>query len=115
MTRPFLIDQIRDEVDKHGHVTVLADPDSMYELVSYLCENEIKWGGAWITPSQMTIDKYAFRLSHGVVVEKQWHDRGRYCFYFIDSFNGETSRKLTFTSSHAASIDSSAVMELLSM
>lgn len=115
MTRPFLIDQIRDEVDKHGHVTVLADPDSMYELVSYLCENEIKWGATSITPTQQTINRYALHLSPGVVVERKLFDRDNYCFYFIDSFNGETSRKLTFTSSHAASIDSSAVMELLSM
>lgn len=115
MTRQFLIDQIRDEVDKHDCVTVLADSDSISELVSYLCENEIKWGQARITPSQTTINKYALRLSPGVVVEKELYEKDRYCFYFIDSFNGETSRKLTFASSHAASIDSSAVMELLSM
>ena len=115
MTRPFLIDQIRDEVDKHDCVTVLADADSISELVSYLCENGIKWGATSITPRQQTINRYALHLSPGVVVERKLFDEDNYCFYFIDSFTRETSRKLTFTSSHAASIDSSAVMELLSM
>ena len=115
MTRQFLIDQIRDEVDKHNCVTVLADADSISELVSYLCKNGIKWGAASITPTQQTINRYALHLSPGVIVERRLFDRDNYCFYFIDSFNGETSRKLTFASSHAASIDSSAVMELLSM
>lgn len=115
MTKPLLIDQIRDEVDKHGRVTVLADADSLSELVFYLCENGIKWGGAWITPSQKTIDTYSQRLSPGVIVERSHLDIELYRFFFIDSFNGETSRKLTFTSSHTTNIDSSAVMELLLM
>ena len=115
MTRPFLIDQIRNEVDKHDCVTVLADADSMSELVSYLCENGIKWGAASLTPTQQAINKYALHLSPGVVVERRRYDRDRYCFFFIDSFNRETSRKLTFVSSHATGIDSSAVMKLLSM
>lgn len=115
MANSSLIDYIRDEVDKHGRVTVLADADSLSELVFYLCENDIRWGGAWITPSQKTIDNYSQRLSPGVIVERSRYSTELYRFFFIDSFNGETYRKLTFTSSHTTNIDSSAVMELLSM